>query len=217
MLIHNGRFAGQDKPGAWVLISADKIQAVGSDPAEMPQCQERFDAKGALIMPGAIDCHVHFREPGLEQKADMASESRAALAGGVTSILDMPNTKPQTVTIEAWKDKCERAERNCMCNYAFFIGATDSNLDELKKADYSRVPGVKLFMGASTGNMLVSDSEIIGQIMDEVPAIMAVHAEDQDLIALNTRIAKEEYAAWATCRCPCTAKFATPRPAPSQR
>ena len=194
MLIFNGRFAGQQIPGAWVLVSGDKIAAVGSDTEQMPSCEERFDANGALIMPGAIDCHVHFREPGLEHKADMASESRAAIAGGVTSIMDMPNTVPQTTTIKAWEDKCSRAADKCLCNYAFFIGATDGNIDELKKADYSRVPGVKLFMGASTGNMLVCDSSIISRIMEEVPAIVAVHAEDQDLIAFNTRLAKEKYA-----------------------
>lgn len=193
MLIHNARFAGHDKPGAWVLIEGDRIAAIGTDPDAMPQSNDTFDAEGALLMPGAIDCHVHFREPGLEQKADMASESRAAVAGGVTSIIDMPNTKPQTTSLKAWQDKCDRAAAKCLCNYAFFIGATDSNLEELKQADYTKCPGVKLFMGASTGNMLVSNSALITNIMEQVPAIVAVHAEDQDLISLNTISAKKQY------------------------
>lgn len=143
---------------------------------------EVVDARGALLMPGAIDCHVHFREPGLTRKATIASESRAAVAGGVTSFLDMPNTVPQTVTCEAVEDKIRIAERTSAANYGFFIGATNDNLDELLAADYTRVAGIKLFMGSSTGDMLVDSKAALRRLFEAAPAVISVHAEDEATI-----------------------------------
>lgn len=163
---------------------------VDGDPSagELSAARNAVDGNGCLLMPGAIDCHVHFREPGLTHKATIASESRAAVAGGVTSFFDMPNTVPQTVSREAVDDKIAIAARDSVANYAFFIGATNGNLDELKEADYSKIPGVKLFMGSSTGNMLVDSDSTLDRLFEESPAIISVHAEDE----MTIRNAKAE-------------------------
>ncbi|MDE6488485.1 MAG: amidohydrolase family protein, partial [Paramuribaculum sp.] len=131
--------------------------------------------------------------PGLTHKADMATESRAAVAGGVTSFVDMPNTKPPTVSAVALEDKLQRASEVSLANYGFFIGATSDNLEELKRVDYSRCAGVKLFMGSSTGGMLVDSDEVMERIMTEVPALMAVHAEDETLLNANRQAVVERY------------------------
>lgn len=197
LLIHNARLAGTAAAGETPLIEhgyltaeGDVITAVeaGDAPAELLGRDDVtvVDAAGRLLMPGVIDTHVHFRDPGLTHKGSIASESAAAVAGGVTSFLDMPNTKPATITLEAWEDKMARAAEVSLANYGFFIGATDSNLDTvLLRADYTRVPGVKLFLGSSTGGMLVADGPTIRRIMAEVPSIIAVHAEDEATIARN--------------------------------
>ncbi len=192
-LIYNVRFPGQPMADGWIAIKGERIEAVGTELMGRPKADEVFDGEGALLMPGVIDCHVHFREPGLEHKADIAAESRAAVASGVTSYLDMPNCKPPTTTVALWADKMERAKGRSLTNYGFFIGATNSNIDQLKEADYTRVPGVKLFMGSSTGNMLVDDARAIHLIFSEVDAIVAVHAEEQSIIAANTQVAKQQY------------------------
>lgn len=197
LLIYNARLAGTRREGeapiidcGWLTAEDDTITGVGEGNPE-PGLLDRddvtkVDAAGRLLMPGVIDTHVHFRDPGLTHKGDIATESAAAVAGGVTSYLEMPNTKPPTVTIEAWEAKMARAAEVSTANYGFFIGATDSNLDSvLLRADYSRVPGVKLFLGSSTGGMLVGDSDIITRIMREVPALIAVHAEDEATIRRN--------------------------------
>lgn len=197
LLIYNARLAGTRREGeapimdcGWLTAEGDTITGVGEGNPE-PGLLDRddvtkVDAAGRLLMPGVIDTHVHFRDPGLTHKGDIATESAAAVAGGVTSYLEMPNTKPPTVTIEAWEAKMARAAEVSTANYGFFIGATDSNLDSvLLRADYSRVPGVKLFLGSSTGGMLVGDSDIITRIMREVPALIAVHAEDEATIRRN--------------------------------
>lgn len=191
-LIHNARLAGHATSDAWILIENDRIIDIGSGHADC-MSDSTYDAGGALVMPGAIDCHVHFREPGMEAKADIATESRAALSGGVTSFIDMPNNRPATVTIADWEAKMRLAEEKSCINYAFFIGATNSNIDQLRQADYSRIPGVKLFMGSSTGNMLVDNDSQIERIFSSVPAIVAVHSEDQDIISANTAKARAEY------------------------
>lgn len=153
-------------------------------------CDEAFDATGCLVMPGVIDDQVHFRDPGLTHKGDIATESRAAVAGGVTSFMDMPNTKPPTVTVEELRNKQARASEASVANYAFFIGATNDNINTLLATDYTRCPGVKLFLGSSTGNMLVDDKNALDRIFSRVPAIIAVHSEDEAIIAAN----RERYA-----------------------
>ncbi|MCM1077525.1 MAG: dihydroorotase [Bacteroides sp.] len=151
-----------------------------------------IDCKGALLMPGVIDTHVHFRDPGLTEKGDIETESRAAVAGGVTSYIDMPNTRPATTTGEAVDAKIRRAEEVSAANFGFFIGATNDNLTELLGADYGRTAGVKLFLGSSTGNMLVDDSGTLFKLFAESPAIIAVHAEDEGIIRASRQRLLEE-------------------------
>ena len=182
ILIHNVYIVNEMQSWhGYVVVCDDKIARVGKgDPeTELMKCELVINGDGRLLLPGVIDTHVHFRDPGLTHKGDMATESRAAVAGGVTSFIDMPNTKPLTVSIAAVEDKMRRAEAVSVANYAFFIGATDSNIDELVNADYTKVAGVKLFMGSSTGNMLVDNEEAMERIFSEVPALIAVHAEDE--------------------------------------
>ncbi len=154
------------------------------------------DATGCFVLPGIIDTHVHFREPGLTQKADMESESRAAAYGGVTSYCEMPNTVPQTTTLEALEDKFQLGARKSHVNYSFFFGATNDNVDTFSKLDRHRVPGIKLFMGSSTGNMLV---DRYGSLLDifrkakEVDLPIMSHCEDSDMIADNMKAMRKQY------------------------
>ena len=152
-----------------------------------------IDAKGLLLLPGVIDCHVHFREPGVTQKADLASESRAAVAGGVTSFFEMPNTVPNTTTLELLEEKFRLAEEKSLANFSFFLGATNTNLDEIRQADPKSVCGVKVFFGASTGNMLVDNLPALEKIFRFSPIPVAAHCEDESLIRSNTGLFREKY------------------------
>ena len=145
-----------------------------------------IDATGKYLIPGIIDEHVHFREPGLTHKADIYTESRAAVAGGVTSFMDMPNTNPQTMTQELLQQKFDLAAEKSLANYSFYLGATNDNLAEVVKTDPKRVCGVKLFMGSSTGNMLVDKNEILVRLFRESPCLIAAHCEDEQTIHENT-------------------------------
>lgn len=181
----------------YLLTRDGKITAVrAGDPSAVELADfdksERTDLGGHWLLPGVIDSHVHFRDPGLTHKADIATESRAAVAGGVTSFFDMPNTKPPTVTRRALEDKYAHAERCSKANYAFFIGAAADNIEELRSVDYSRVPGIKLFLGSSTGNMCVSDPEALDEIF-RLPALIAVHCEDEQTILANAAKVKQLY------------------------
>ncbi len=151
-----------------IVVSGGMIRRVDSGRIDLrdvdTEAYDIVDCEGKMVMPGVIDEHVHFRDPGLTEKGDIATESRAAIAGGVTTYFDMPNTRPATTTLEAWEEKNARAAEVSAANYAFFIGATNDNLDQLMKADPTRVPGVKLFLGSSTGNMLVDDDSAISSI-----------------------------------------------------
>lgn len=144
-------------------------------------------------MPGVIDDHVHFRDPGLTQKADMQTESRAAAFGGVTSYLDMPNTKPQTTTIDALEAKYADAAKKSHVNYGFFIGATNDNIEEVCSVNPQHVPGIKLFMGSSTGNMLVDKRDVLKQLFANSPLPIMAHCEDTDIINRNMQLAKQKY------------------------
>jgi dihydroorotase len=170
-----------------VLIDGERIKRVFCGPVseEILNSCKLVDASGKWLLPGVIDDHVHFRDPGLTHKADFTSESKAALAGGVTSIMDMPNTIPQTTSIQAWKEKMVMASEKSFVNYAFYLGTTNDNLLELEKADFSQVCGVKVFMGSSTGNMLVDRQAVLEHIFKSVPAIVAVHAESEAIIKAN--------------------------------
>lgn len=194
ILIHNARLVNRGKTTAgWLTIDGEFISASGKGTPPSLEADSVIDAQGALVMPGAIDAHVHFRDPGLTRKGDMSTESRVALAGGVTSFMDMPNTVPPTVTIADWQAKMDRASEVSAANYAFWIGATNSNLDELLAADYSQVPGVKLFLGSSTGNMLVDNDETLNALFSGVKATIAVHAEDNARIAANAAMARDTF------------------------
>lgn len=196
-LIYNARIVNEGRIFmGYVLINGEMIAEVGEGdaPRELIEAVPTvIDARERLLMPGCIDEHVHFRDPGLTEKADMVTESRAAVAGGVTSFIDMPNTVPPTVSIEALEAKKQRAAEVSMANYGFFIGATNSNIDELLKADYTEIAGVKLFMGSSTGNMLVDSVDTVERIFAEVPALIAVHAEDEQLIAERRKAVIDRY------------------------
>lgn len=168
-----------------VEIADERIVTIGKVSATDA---EVIDATGLLLLPGVIDDHVHFRDPGLTHKADMHTESCAAAAGGVTSYLEMPNTTPQTTTIEALNDKFEDAARKSVVNYSFFFGATNDNADVLPTLDVHHIPGVKLFMGSSTGNMLVDKREALLKVFGNTPSCMPVmaHCEEMSIINENT-------------------------------
>ena len=145
-----------------------------------------IEAKGKYLIPGIIDEHVHFREPGLTQKADIYTESRAAVAGGVTSFMDMPNTVPQTTTQDLLQQKFDLAAEKSLANYSFYLGATNDNLSEIIKTDPKKVCGIKVFMGSSTGNMLVDKNEVLVRLFRESPCLIAAHCEDEGIIHANT-------------------------------
>lgn len=193
-LIKNAKIVneGEVRNGA-ILIEDDIIADIYIGVCPDVQCNEQIDADGCFVLPGVIDDHVHFREPGLTAKADIETESRAAAAGGVTSYFDMPNTIPQTTTIEALNSKFAIAAGKSMVNYSFFIGATNNNLDELLSVDSHTVPGVKLFMGSSTGNMLVDGDDCLDQIFSSVNLPIMAHCEDTSIINANMAAAKEKY------------------------
>lgn len=141
-----------------------------------------IDAEGMLVLPGIIDDHVHFREPGLTRKGSIETESKAAVAGGITSFFEMPNTIPNTTSFKAWKEKNDLAKKSAWANYGFYIGATDNNTDVLMDIDKTMVPGVKVFMGSSTGDMLVDDDKVLSTIFSKVEVPIAVHSEDELIV-----------------------------------
>lgn len=175
-----------------VLINNDVIEAILPAHADN-DADEIVDGRGKLLFPGVIDDQVHFREPGLTQKADIASESVAAVAGGVTSFMEMPNTKPQTTSLEALREKYDIGARSSVANYSFYIGATNDNLEVVKSVDYTKVCGIKLFMGSSTGNMLVDNEATLSALFEAKPAIITAHCEDEDTIKANLASYKEKY------------------------
>ncbi len=152
-----------------------------------------IDGQGKYLIPGVIDDQVHFREPGLTHKADLATESRAAIAGGITSYMEMPNTIPQTLTQELLEAKYQRAAEVSMANYSFFMGASNDNLEEVLKTDPEKVCGVKVFMGSSTGNMLVDDPDALDSIFKNVPMLVAVHCESEQVINRNLAFYQNQY------------------------
>jgi len=154
---------------------------------------ESINAKGKLLIPGIIDDQVHFREPGLTHKGNIATESRAAVAGGITTFIEMPNTTPQATTQQLLEDKFEVASKTSYANYSFMFGGTNDNLEELLKTDPKKVAGIKLFLGSSTGNMLVDDQDVLRKIFSSTNMIISVHCEDEDTIRRNLEKAKGEF------------------------
>lgn len=188
-IVYNGEIVNEGRRFQGYVVTEGEIivEVCAGHPGSdlLSRASEAIDARGGLILPGVIDDHVHFRDPGLTHKADIASESRAAVAGGVTSFMDMPNTVPNTTSVETLEAKYAQAALNSLANYSFYIGATNDNLAEVQKVDYSRVCGVKAFLGSSTGGMLLSDPEAMQRLFSEVDALIAVHSEDEDIIRAN--------------------------------
>ncbi|WP_075602033.1 dihydroorotase [Saccharicrinis aurantiacus] len=176
-----------------VLIENDIIAQVVEGSIEVLNADEVIDGTGKLLVPGAIDDQVHFREPGLTHKAEIYTEARAAVAGGITSFMEMPNTKPQATTHEVLEEKYKIGADRSIANYSFYLGATNDNLEEVIKTDPKKVCGVKVFMGSSTGNMLVDDEETLGEIFAKCPTIITTHCEDEDTIQANMAAYREKY------------------------
>ena len=177
-----------------LLIKDELISAIGSiEKREIPPSAETVDATGLFLIPGVIDDHVHFREPGLTHKGDILSESKAAIAGGVTSFMEMPNTNPQTVSIELLNEKYKYGAENSFANYSFYIGATKTNLNEVMKVDPETVCGIKLFMGSSTGNMLVDNENALKELFSKARLPVTAHCEDESTIRKNSEIYREKY------------------------
>jgi len=172
-IVNEGRIIEGD-----LLIVDERIVQMGGDLSAL-QSDKVIDAEGKYLLPGAIDDQVHFREPGLTHKATIYTESRAAVAGGVTSFMEMPNTVPNTLTQDLLEDKYQIAAQQSLANFSFFMGASNDNIDEVLKTDPSNVCGVKIFMGSSTGNMLVDNEKTLEGIFSQSPTIIATHCEDE--------------------------------------
>lgn len=176
---------------ASVLIENDTIAGIFKSDA--PKADTIIDAAGKWLLPGVIDDHVHFRDPGLTHKADMYTESLAAAAGGVTTVFDMPNCVPQTITLEALNDKFNHAAETCLVNHSFYLGATHTNLDQIEKIDPAKVCGVKLFMGSSTGGMLLDDAASLKALFQAATVPVAVHCEETSIINANMERYTNQY------------------------
>ena len=176
-----------------ILIEGSFIVEVCKGSIETKQDWELIDATGLHCIPGLIDDQVHFREPGLTHKADISSESKAALAGGITSFMEMPNTVPNTLTQELLEDKYKIAATNSYVNYSFFMGASNDNLDEVLKTNPKNVCGIKVFMGSSTGNMLVDNTAVLERLFSECKMLIATHCEDEAMIQANLSDYRDKY------------------------
>ena len=178
-VVNEGNISSND-----ILIRDGRIEKIGQN-LSGEKADEVIDAEGKTLLPGAIDDQVHFREPGLTHKATIYTESKAAVAGGVTSFMEMPNTNPQATTQQLLEEKYEIASRNSLANYSFFMGTTNHNYEELMKTDPSKVCGIKIFMGSSTGDMLVDNALTLDRIFANTPCLIATHCEDDKLIKIN--------------------------------
>ena len=174
-----------------VFIVGEYIQQIGTD--LNIEADQIIDATGKHLLPGLIDDQVHFREPGLTHKATIGSESRAAVAGGITSFIEMPNTKPQATNIIELEKKFDRASETSLANYSFMFGGTNDNIEEIRKLDKSKVAGLKLFLGSSTGNMLVDDQAVLREIFLNTDLLISVHCEDEATVRANFATYKERY------------------------
>lgn len=187
-IVNEGRtFAGS------VFVKDGMIHKVSEGEIDIPADVVVIDAKEKFLLPGVIDDQVHFRDPGLTKKGDLYTESKAAVAGGVTSFMEMPNTIPNTLTQELLEDKYQLAAQKSLANYSFYMGASNNNLDEVVKTNPQNVCGIKVFMGASTGNMLVDDPGTLDGIFKHAPCLVAVHCEDEAIIRKNTEDARKKY------------------------
>ena len=193
LLIANARLINEGEiRDADVLVRGERIEQVGSGIAA-DDTTEVIDAEGRYLIPGMIDDQVHFREPGLTAKGDLATESAAAAAGGITSFMDMPNVNPQTTNLEALADKYRIADGRCTANYGFYLGGTNTNIEEIRKLTVGEACGIKVFMGASTGDMLVDDPGVLEQIFAHAPVMVVTHCEDSPTIWENEARARDAY------------------------
>lgn len=186
-IINEGKIVTRD-----LLIKNDRIDKIGTDIQTDANCSE-INAEGLYLLPGVIDDQVHFREPGLTHKATIYTESRAAVAGGVTSYMEMPNVNPQTISQDLLTAKYAIGAADSLANYSFYMGSTNDNLDEVLKTDPKSVCGIKIFMGSSTGNMLVDDPETLEKIFRNAPILIATHCEDEETIRTNQTVYQELY------------------------
>ena len=196
-LIKNGTIINEGRSFLGdLVVNGEQIEEIYEGKAPRGIYDQVIDASGCFVLPGVIDDHVHFREPGLTRKADIESESRAAAFGGVTSYFEMPNTNPQTTTLEALEDKFALGAQKSHVNYSFFFGATNDNVDSFDRLDVHRIPGIKLFMGSSTGNMLVDKYESLQQIFVKAKKLglpVMTHCEDTDIINRNMAAYQKKY------------------------
>lgn len=196
-LIKNGTIVNEGRSFLGdLVVNGEQIEKIYEGKAPRGIYDQVIDASGCFVLPGVIDDHVHFREPGLTRKADIESESRAAAFGGVTSYFEMPNTNPQTTTLEALEDKFALGAQKSHVNYSFFFGATNDNVDSFDRLDVHRIPGIKLFMGSSTGNMLVDKYESLQQIFVKAKNLglpVMTHCEDTDIINRNMAAYQKKY------------------------
>jgi len=193
LLITNARVINEGEiRDADVLVEGERIKKVAGNIAAKAGI-EVIDARGCYLIPGMIDDQVHFREPGLTNKGDLATESAAAAAGGITSFMDMPNVNPQTTTLEALAGKYEIAQNRCSANYGFYLGGTNRNIEEIKKLGVGEACGIKVFMGASTGDMLVDDPAVLDQVFEHAPVMVVTHCEHSPTIWENEAHAKKKY------------------------
>ncbi|SFX50818.1 dihydroorotase [Marinospirillum alkaliphilum] len=186
-LVNEGRVFQAD-----VGIRDQRIATIASDLSSAPATQV-MDVRGLHLLPGMIDDQVHFREPGLTHKGDIATESAAAVAGGITTYMEMPNVNPLTINAQALEDKYQRATGRSRANFAFYLGASNDNLEDIKTLDPQAACGIKVFMGASTGNMLVDDPQVLDSIFEHAPIIIVTHCEDSPTIQRNEQAAREKY------------------------
>ena len=193
VLILNGTLVNENRIfEADIYIKNGLIEAIGSG-LQHRKADRIIDAEGKTIIPGLIDDQVHFREPGLTHKGEIYTESRAAVAGGITSFMEMPNTVPNALTQELLQDKYEIAAKNSLANYSFYMGASNNNLDEVLKTNPQNVCGIKVFMGASTGNMLVDNQKTLEDIFANAPVLVATHCESEEVIQRNIATARAQY------------------------
>ena len=185
-LVNEGKVFASD-----VLIEKQKIKKIA--PQIDVDAQKIIDAKGLYLLPGIIDDQVHFREPGLTHKATIYTESKAAVSGGITSFMEMPNTNPQTLTQSLLEEKYQIAKKKSIANYSFFMGVSNDNLQEVLKTNPKTVGGIKIFMGSSTGNMLVDNTSVLNEIFSKSSMLIAVHCEDEKTIQKNIQKAKKKY------------------------
>lgn len=187
-LVNEGRIVDAD-----ILIRGGRIEKIASHLGNVPGAPREIDASGHYLLPGLIDDQVHFREPGLTHKATIRSESRAAVAGGVTSFMEMPNTVPPALTHELLEEKYGIASKDSAANYSFYIGASKDNVDEILRVNPKTICGVKIFLGSSTGDLLLEDPAALERIFSDSPTMIAVHSEDDGVVARNLALAKAKY------------------------